>query len=544
MSADEQGTKAGAEGGAPSSERSTAVWVSLIGLGLGVAFEVLFYGQQLGISFPIWVTLGVVGLLGAAMIETVPVKKGALWLVGPILFLAVMTCLRLEPLTVFLNVVLTLALLALWVRTFRAGRLADHGWVDLVLAVAWVPIEALLRPWPTLGIVQRQVIAEKGGRRGLLAVLRGVALAIPILAVFLVLLSAADLVFGEYVEIAFRWFDLTRLADWAGRGLVILLASIFSLGAMVVALRDAADRRLVADRGPLVKPFLGFTEASIVLASVDVLFALFVLVQLAYFFGGEANVTAAGFTYSEYARRGFGELVAVGFLSLGLIMTAAAVTRRDSARRTRLFNVLSGSLVVLVGVILASALKRLLLYEQAYGFSRLRTYTHVAILWMAVVFVAFLILLLRDRLRRFAPLCAAAAVGFAASLNLLNVDAFIVEENAARLATTGELDVAYLVGLSEDAVPGLVGLAISGPQAQRDLLLPELACWERQLQARPARFGWPAANFSRIAAEAALSGITPLISGFFVEEKTGVWWVGEGQSRHACLSQAWWVRPD
>jgi len=87
---------------------------------------------------------------------------------------------------------------------------------------------------------------------------------------------------------------------------------------------------------------------------VDVLFVLFVIVQITYLFGGEANVTAAGFTYSEYARRGFGELVAVGVLSLGLIMTLAAVARRESRRQTTTFNALSVSLVILVGVIAAA----------------------------------------------------------------------------------------------------------------------------------------------------------------------------------------------
>ncbi len=523
---------------------SAAVRLGLIGLGLGVAFEVLFYGHLLGVSFLIWEALCIAGLVAAGAIEAVPLRPGRLLLAVPILFLAAMTSLRLEPLTVFLDVALTLALLALWVRSFRTGRLADFGWLDFGLALGWVPIEAFVRPWSTLSVVQRSLIAEKGGRSGLFAILRGAILAIPILAIFLVLLSAADLVFGEYVETALRWFDLARLADWAGRGLVILIVSVFSLGAIVAALRDGSNRRLLADRGALVKSFLGFTEASIVLASVDVLFSLFVIVQIAYFFGGEANVTAAGFTYSEYARRGFGELVAVGVLSLGLIMALAAVARRETNRQTTAFNALSAGLVILVGIILASALKRLLLYEQAYGFTRLRTYTHVAILWMAVVFVAFLILLIGDRLRRFAPVCATAVVGFAATLSLLNVDAFIVNRNADRLSATGDLDIEYLASLSEDALPELTQLAIHGPAEQRDALLPELACWDRQLQSRQDELDWQSTNFGRIAGSQALSRIEPLLSAIPVEQEQGVWRVGQGDAKHACLHQPWGIPMD
>jgi hypothetical protein len=531
------------EGGEPRG-LPHAIRLSLIGLSLGVAFEVLFYGHPLGVSFVIWAALCVAGLAVAAALEAIPLQLGRLWLAVPILFLAAMTSLRSEPMSVLLDVVLTLALLTLWVRSFRTGRLVDFGWLDFGLALGWVPIEAFVRPWPTLSIVQKGLIGERGGRSRLFAALRGVILAIPILAVFLVLLSAADLIFGEYVETALRWFDLTRLVDWAGRGLVILIVSVFCMGAMVTALRLDSGRRLLADRGALIHSFLGFTEASIVLASVDLLFSLFVIVQLAYFFGGEANVTAAGFTYSEYARRGFGELVAVGVLSLGLIMALAAVTRRETRRQTTWFNALSAGLVILVGIILISALKRLLLYEQAYGFTRLRTYTHVAIVWMAVVFLAFLILLVGGRLRRFAPVCAAAAVGFAATLNLLNVDAFIVNRNADRLAATGDLDVAYLATLSVDALPGLTELATDAPAKQREALLPELACWNRQLRSRQEEIAWQSANFGRIAGLRALSSILPSLSAISVEQDQGVWRVGEGDDTHRCLHQPWGIRMD
>lgn len=544
MAGEDLARATGSGAGADSPGFSAALLFSLIGLVLGLAFEVLFYGHPIGISFPIWVTLAIAGLAGAAAIASVPLKASNLWPAVPILFLAMMISLRQEPLTVFLDVVVTMGLLALWVRSFRAGNLADYGWLDIGLALAWVPIEAFVRPWTTLEIVQRRLGAERGGRSRVFAIIRGAILAIPILAVFLVLLSAADLVFEEYVSSALRWFDLARLADWSGRGLMIVLMAVFSLGAIVAALKKEGDSRLIADREPLIRRFLGFTEATIVLASVDILFTLFVVVQIAYFFGGEANVTAAGFTYSEYARRGFGELVAVGLLSLGLIMTLAAVTRRETARRMTAFNVLGASLVVLVGAILASALKRLLLYEQAYGFTRLRTYTHIAILWMAIVFAAFLVLLVRDRLRHFAPACALAIVGFGATLSLLNVDAFIVARNVNRLNTSGELDLEYLFSLSEDALPGLVNLALTGPQAERGVLLPELACRAKQIRVRQEGLGWQSTNFARVAGMRSLSSISLLFTGIPVGEEAGVWWVGEGKDRHDCLSQPRGIRVD
>ena len=98
--------------------------------------------------------------------------------------------------------------------------------------------------------------------------------------------------------------------------------------------RRIRQKRLLADRIPSSVRFLGFIEASVVLAGVVVLFAAFVLVQFRYFFGGAENIGIQGYTFAEYARRGYGELMAVAFLSLLLLLALGAVTRRDSIRAT------------------------------------------------------------------------------------------------------------------------------------------------------------------------------------------------------------------
>ncbi len=72
---------------------------------------------------------------------------------------------------------------------------------------------------------------------------------------------------------------------------------------------------------------------SIALGSLVALFAAFVIVQLRYFFGGDALVQAtAGMSYADYARRGFFELVTVSALVLPVLLSANALLRRDTPR--------------------------------------------------------------------------------------------------------------------------------------------------------------------------------------------------------------------
>lgn len=511
--------------------------LAALGLALGIAVEVLFYGHPLGVSVVIWAALCVAALLLAARASEIQPARAGAWLAAPILFFAALPFLRLEVLSVLLSLAATVGLLFVWVRTFRVGDLAGFGWTDFALAWLLTALEGWAAPWPILGTVQQPMLRDRQGRAQVMAIARGVILAFPILVLLIALLSGADVIFADRIKDALRWFDLERIVDWIGRGTFIVLAGLFSLGCLVLALRPAEYRRRAGAAEPLVRPFLGFSEAAVVLIGVNLVFGLFVAIQFTYLFGGSSNITAAGYTYAEYARRGFGELVAVAVISLGLILALGTCVRREERRQRRWFHGLSGLLVAQMGVILASALQRLLLYEGAYGFTQLRTYTHVAIFWMAGLFLAFLILLLAERLSRFALLAAAAALGFTASLNLMNVDGFIVQRNAARLAHTGEIDLDYLLQLSEDAVPALVDLARVAPAEVQQTLNPELACW--LAQSALERHDWPSTNLGHLRARAALLSMADRMDGHPVWWDTREGWMvevgGEGQP---CLRQA------
>jgi hypothetical protein len=509
------------QGGAPEPQAEGfrhPEWLALAALLIGLAVEILFYGRALGVSFPIWAVAVCLAALLMARAESRRPAGDSAWLVIPILILAGLAFVRLEPLTLFLDVVSVLCLFAVWVRTFRTGRVLDFGWLDFAVSLLWVPVEMVYRPWATLGQANRRIFGDRATHSRLMAVTRGLLLALPIVVVLALLLTAADVIFADVLRRAFEWLDLERLADIARRAVVILVCGVLFLGALVAALRNPGDRKLIGEEKPVALPFLGFTESAVVLAGVNLLFAAFVLVQIRYLFGGQANITAAGYTYSEYARRGFGELVAVAILTLGLIMALGAFSHRTTSAQRTGFHVLSASLVVLVGVILASAFQRLLLYEQAYGFTRLRAYTHVAIVWIGVLFVLFLALLITGNLRSFAPAAVGAALGFALTLSVLNVDDFIVRRNAERWRAGGELDIYYLTSLSEDAIPALAALAGDSPPGVQSELLPRLACQQAWLDRRDQE-GWAATHLSVLRARAALKPWMEVLSGYTVDDE-------------------------
>ena len=390
-------------------------------VGSGFVAALLLPGRPAGLG----VAVAGLAVVGVAVACTRPRDPWRLACWGAAAALAVIPAVRAAEWVVVLSLLAAVvlgSLAASGARTWRGVVAGALGWLGQL-----VPALALL--------AVRAVPADGGARWGPAA--RGASLAAALLAVFAPLFVTADAAFAQIVGDAFDW-DGDLVAD---RVAVFVLVAGLPLALALTArtwVRPAAPLRL-----------LGRTEWLIALTALDALFAAFVALQLTTLFGGDRHVLqTAGLTYAEYAHQGFGQLMAAAALTLAVI----ALARRDSP----VLTLLLGLLCALTLVVLASALKRLELYEEAFGFTRLRLLAHAAILWLGALFVLIVAAgaLKRTRWlpRATVAVSAAAAVAFA----FANPDARIAEHNIKRFERTGEMDRAYLRHLSADAAPALI----------------------------------------------------------------------------------------
>ncbi|HPL28339.1 MAG TPA: DUF4173 domain-containing protein [Anaerolineae bacterium] len=493
--------------------------ILIVALALGLCYDLLFHGHALGVSLPLFVLLLVAALLWLGRSAGVRPAWRNLWLLVPLFFVAGMVAVRANATLTFFNVAAMLALLALLAHYFAAGRLERSGLVGYALAGLRSGANALFQAAPLVKEALARRSAPTATRRNAWPLVRGLLLALPVLAVFTCLLSSADLVFGRYVA------NLLGLRFWqelVGRALVVLLAAWLLAGALAYSLRrgsgdsqggiDRALDSLAVALRPSTPPaedglqrllaalagILGFgmVEAAIVLLAVDLLFAAFVGIQFAYLFGGQANVTAQGYTYAEYARRGFFELVSVAVLALGLGLGLRWLTRRETPRQSLAFSALSSLLGGLVLVMLASAFQRLRLYELAYGFTETRLSVYVFMVWLGAALAWFVVTLWRLP-NRFAVGALVAALGFLVTLNAINPDAFVARRNLERYYAGAELDAAYLTRLSDDAVPVLLEAVGRTSGGEQSILERELGTRRALAAAEAAQQGWPAWHLAR-----------------------------------------------
>ena len=189
---------------------------------------------------------------------------------------------------------------------------------------------------------------------------------------------------------------------------------------------------------------------------VDAMFLVFLAAQATVVFGGHDYLRrTTGLTYADYVHQGFGQLTVATALTLVVVWAAARkAPRATPADRTALRASL-GVLCLLTLVVVASALSRMHLYQEAYGFTRLRLLVDVFEGWLGLVVLAVLVAGLR---LRGAWLPRAAVLGGAIGLlglALVNPDAWIARHNVERYETTGKVDWQYLATLSADAVPAV-----------------------------------------------------------------------------------------
>lgn len=456
-----------------------------ISLGLGLLFNWLFVGHFPGISVLLYVAAIVAGLTVLAEYLQRPLPKSVLWLLVPLGFFAGMVAVRASYMLIFLNIIACLLLLLLVARLTFRDDLLRFNLVDYA-KVPFLPLKFLKPLFQTIGdfFASRTTVAKHplAGQ-----ITRGMLLAVPALLVFLALFASADLVFQKFVTDA---FDIHISEITLARTFVVALVTLAFTGAYAYIFGNSEGGTRPASTSSLARR-IGSVEVSILLGSVGVLFLAFIVIQLAYLFGGQSNISAQGFTYAEYARKGFFELLLVAMAAFAMLWAADRTVKKTDAGHGLAFKILGSVLIAEVILVMVSAYKRLYLYEQAFGFTTLRLFSHVFVVFLAVIFGLLLVKIIRNQAEnRFALPVFITAMVFLAGMNLLNPDGLIGRQNLDRYSETGKLDGAYMGSLSADAQPEIEkALSITTGETRAEI--------QAALDDRFEPTGWQSWNYAR-----------------------------------------------
>lgn len=368
------------------------------------------------------------------------------------------------------------------------------GGVCAALSAAFAPIFLVFND------IKWKTIPQTGWTKNLVAVLRGLAIATPILLIFGGLFVAADAVFQGLVENTLHINPDNVVSHVVLFGFLTWITAGYLRGAVIGGFSSNEAQKVVGfapeeskqpqtlsvteikedePSAPEEKPqetkknswrnfdssilpnflTLGAIEISIVLGLINLLFLSFVIVQIPYLFGGfELVQNTPDFKLSEYARRGFGELVTVAALVLPILLVSHWLLRKDSPVSEKIYRVLAGVQIVLLFIIMISAAQRLLILtgNLGYGLTTVRFYPMVVMLWLAIIFGWFALTVLRGAREKFAWGALWSAMVILGVLHFVNPDDFIARTNIRLMNEGRSFDAYYNAELSKDAVPVLL----------------------------------------------------------------------------------------
>lgn len=410
-----------------------------------IFFTFCLYKNASGITYPFYVA----GTIGFA-VYTIR-KSGISWKGGHIpalaasLILGISNCLTDNAKIILMNeawlfVLMTYFLLSVCFDTkkWQIGKFLKN--------ILGLIIRSIGRMFSFFPDAQAWLEKHRGTKNSqALYVLAGVGVSIPLIAVVLVMLSSADVIFRESVHALFGdldGWDVFCCIFWS-------VAMFFFSYGMVSVLEGRELNETVKDHRK-GQPVIAVSAT----AAIALIYVYFCVIQVVYLFAGYGTLPE-GYTYAEYARQGFFQLLFICLMNLVLVLIGIGFFRES--------RMLKGILLVIsfcTFIMTASSAYRMILYISVYYLTFLRVF----VLWALGVIALLLAGIIGKTLKNGFPLFRYGLWVITVCYLVLSFgrpDYWIARYNiSAYQEQDGEspeegrvLDTWYLSGLSADAAP-------------------------------------------------------------------------------------------
>lgn len=423
--------------------RRQATWVTVIcAFVVGVLSDQALRVGAFGLAASVVVLVSALMLAVAGSLSRIESRV----LVGTAALFAVWFTVRASPWLLWPDLLVSLVLLGQAASVAARGSIFNLGAAELTARA----IHATAHVSAGAAFMVRPAVEARSRFDALAPIARGLIIAIPIAALLSALLASADPVFASFFNLNINFGQLLLDLAFVSAGLLVM-GGLFRL---------AASQSLDRVDGPVWR--LGATEALVVMALLDAVFAAFAVAQ---FLGATGAATetlrSAGVTYADYARSGFFQLLWVGSITLVVLVVFSRITGFATREHRVAFVLLAEVAIALTLLIVVVAFRRLSLYEEAYGFTMLRLYSHIFAGWIAVVFLLLAADLLGvwRRRRWFIGAAGAAALVVLLALNFANPEEVVVALNVNHAQSSHKIDAGYFAELSGDATPAILDSA-------------------------------------------------------------------------------------
>jgi uncharacterized protein DUF4153 len=448
---------------------------------IGVLYTVLFYNKSIGISYPIFIML-ITLLLAYTLKQTSQLKKDLNWyFLIPIGLLSMRYFVSSNSFFHFFNhigiIILFLGMTLLLIGK-EPYKFESFSFLLKIVKAIFCPFSYFLKPYSYL---YRKLVLEKKKKHNtqLKKVFIGILISTPILIIIISLLSSADIVFSEMISFLptkFSYFlSNTNFINTVAQLLLIVFVATYSYSCIyylftpneILKKEKDEEKKVVNNQLPTAeqnkvnganvvpskeKIFFDTTILTTVLVMINIVYLVFCFIQFTYLFSNGSTNLPGGFTYAEYARQGFFQLLLVTMLNFIIIILSFKYTDFKDVKIIRRIHGLLLLMGIFTYIMIYSSFYRMGLYSQNYGYTYLRVFVYFFLSIETILLGATLVYIIKPKFN-LAKFYVLTFLIFYIGLNYLNIDSMIAKNNIDRYFETGKIDFYYLTTLSYDAVP-------------------------------------------------------------------------------------------
>lgn len=283
-------------------------------------------------------------------------------------------------------------------------------------------------------------------------VLIGLGLGIPLLFFIIALLMSADDYFQALILKLPQLLMPLNFLEVAFRLIFIVMIGLLFFGIFQVLQAN----KISSLQKELKENKVRWDSITVItiLTLINVVYLLFVFIQFKYFF---SEHLIDGYTYADYARKGFFELIVIMLINWTLLISFLKLVKERRRGIKLTLNILYSLLIGMSAIILTSAYQRLSMYEAAYGFTLDRVLAHAFMIFLMIIFAYTLIHVWIENISLLHFYLIVGLI-FYTVLNAINIEQMVVDKNIERYQQTGKIDIHYLDSLSYTGLEGLISL--------------------------------------------------------------------------------------
>lgn len=253
------------------------------------------------------------------------------------------------------------------------------------------------------------------------------------------LLCSADNEFAKIFSTIFKDINIFNVSELTGRIIIIIIAFFYFAGFFMNML-DKENGLKEFEKDEKAEKKESYT-IRMMITVLNLVYLVFCFTQIKVLFA-EQNIK-----YSEFARKGFFQLMIVSLINIVMILKANNKNLKETEKQEKYKKTMCIVMVIFTLIIIISAFARMTLYQQNYGYTRLRILVDYTLITEIILLIPTIIYILKNKIDLIKTYFVIIITMYCL-VNFINIDKIIMKNNFNRYKETGYIDLNYLMEMN------------------------------------------------------------------------------------------------